>query len=157
VYAVLQDLFPDEKGYQKEWNGFWRFWNVMQFLPDFSGMTEKGLLNDSYKHLPRRKNEDDIQLGPWADILEMTFDDAAKVFIQELIELKVSTEGLVQSYELAGDKDEVLAEAELAWPEQKLVYCTEDQNEGREVFINAGWTVVTTAQELAEKLNGGKA
>src|SRR5690606_22566549 len=51
--------------------------------------------------------------------------------------------------ELADEKGRVLADAELAWPSEKLVVLRDDQADLTEVWATARWTVVELDEGLA--------
>ena len=63
----------------------------------------------------------------------------------------------VLGYPLQNEFGEIVAEADLAWPEQKRALIFEDEASAAP-FTNCGWTVVVgpISQETLQSLSGGK-
>ena len=56
-------------------------------------------------------------------------------------------------FELTDGKGQVLAEAELAWPTQRVAVLHGEQAEGAAAFEQAGWRVLSAAEDaLAEQV-----
>jgi DEAD/DEAH box helicase domain-containing protein len=53
VFATLLDSedYRTDK-YEVEWNGYWQFFNVMQFLGSFAAVTANGLAQNIYDAIP---------------------------------------------------------------------------------------------------------
>jgi len=156
VLALLDDR-PDSRTdkYEQEWNGFWQFFNVMQFNKSFAAVCATGLDNHAYVALPYGQTatvaEDN---GPsvgssegWREIREMLFDEAA-VKIADALEEKCIVAPEEAGYELADDSGEVIAEIELAWIKRKIGYMTEDQQADREKAENVGWKIFVSVDEI---------
>ena len=80
-------------------------------------------------------SEDDSQ---WRALQEYTTPEGMKLL--SLLEQPIRERGLALpevGFELTGSKDEVLAEAELAWPSQLLAVVL--QHEDQNAFEHAGW------------------
>jgi uncharacterized protein YgfB (UPF0149 family) len=68
-------------------------------------------------------------------------------------------------HELANDRQQVVAEAEMAWPNRLLVVLTANQEDMAQEWVDAGWTVLVLSEDhqtiakqawvqaVAEKLN----
>lgn len=156
VLAVLDDRADSRTDkYEQEWNGFWQFFNVMQFAKRFVAVSNTGLDAHAYNSLPYGQidtaAEDNTPVVPvgegWAEIREMLFDDAI-VKLADTLEEKGIAAPDEAGYELANDSGEVIAEIELAWTGRKVGYMTEEQTADRENAENAGWTIFTTAEEI---------
>ena len=60
-------------------------------------------------------------------------------------------------FELADDKGEVLAEAELAWPTQRVAVLHGEQAESATAFEEAGWRAYSADDDVAERVIDGLA
>lgn len=163
VLAVLDDRAGSRTDkYEQEWNGFWQFFNVMQFAKRFVAVSRTGLDVHAYISLPHGQNdtaaEDNSPAAPvgeaWAEIREMLFDDAT-VKLAGILEEKGIAAPEEAGYELANDSGEVIAELELAWTGRKVGYMTKEQAADRENAENAGWTVFTTTDEIDKVFGEG--
>lgn len=156
VLAMLDDRVDSRTDkYEQEWNGFWQFFNVMQFNKSFAAVCGTGLDNHAYVALPYGQTdtaaEDNASSAVsgegWGEIREMLFDDAT-VKIADALEEKGIAAPEEAGYELADDSGEVIAEIELAWICRKIGYMTDDQQADREKAENAGWKIFVGADEI---------
>lgn len=156
VLAMLDDRADSRTDkYEQEWNGFWQFFNVMQFNKSFAAVCVTGLDNHAYVALPYGQTdtaaEDNapsaVSGEGWGEIREMLFDDAA-VKIADALEEKGIAAPEEAGYELADNSGEVIAEIELAWICRKIGYMTDDQQADREKAENAGWKIFVGADEI---------
>jgi len=162
VYAVLNDD-EDERTdkYEAEWNGFWQFTNMMQFLGRFTFVSLTGMKLMVYGILPSEDDTPPVQpLDPssvaWQGTLEQIIDDATLYFANKCIELQIPAPTAV-GFELIGENDDVIAEAELAWESIKVAYLTPDQLGSKDAFISDGWKVVLSddSEDLISFFQGG--
>ena len=153
VYALLDDkLATRTEKYEEEWNGFWHFFNVMQFNPRFIAVSQNGVDQMYYLALSTINQEDtrpDLTIGmsdPWDEIINLLFDDKAKEFASKLKDkgIKPGEPG----YELADESGEVLATIELAWPDKKIGFLTEEQCEDKDKLQALGWRIIDTADNI---------
>lgn len=163
VYAVLedrQDLRTDK--YEEEWNGFWQFFNIMQFLQTFIAVSNNGLDAMSYLLLPlvnaqiptyAGKNEAKDE-SKWDDIYGLLFDKEAKHFAGRAKNLKISAPDEI-GYDLVNDIGEVVATVEMAWTDVKVAYMTIDQLEYRSLLEKLGWVVLNEKSEINTAIFGG--
>lgn len=85
VCAVLNDEKDRRTDkYEQEWNGLWRFYNVMQFSDEFIAVSSVGMSHMDYLALPVAINADSDIVAPvaavddaWNAIKELLFDDDA--------------------------------------------------------------------------------
>ena len=155
VLALLDDR-PDSRTdkYEQEWNGFWQFFNVMQFGKQFAAVCSTGLDNHAYVSLPYGQTDTTAEDNAparagsegWSEIREMLFDEEA-LKIADTLEEKGVAAPEEAGFELADDKGAVIAEIELAWTNKKIGYMTEDQQAGREKAEGAGWRIFISADE----------
>lgn len=149
VFSTLNDESDARTDkYETEWNGYWHFFNVMQFLGSFAAVTTTGLAQGIYDELPVQMEEapgpetaESTVCDDWIENLEY-IDQAAKSMADKLIALGVPAPSSV-GYELEDDSGAGVAEAEMAWEEQKITYLTPMQEEYRSIFEAKGWTVIT--------------
>lgn len=156
VLALLDDRADSRTDkYEQEWNGYWQFFNVMQFNKSFAAVCGTGLDNHAYVALPYGQTdtvaEDNAPSAGssegWGEIREMLFDDTT-VKIADALEEKGIAAPEKAGYELADDSGEVIAEIELAWINRKIGYMTEEQQAAREKAENAGWTIFINTDEI---------
>ena len=156
VLSVLDDRADSRTDkYEQEWNGFWQFFNVMQFAKRFVAVSRTGLDTYAYAALPygqaetlSEDNSPAAHAGEgWGKIREM-FLEAATVKLTDALEEKGIAAPEEAGYELANDSGEVVAEIELAWISRKVGYMTEEQAPDREKAENAGWVIFTTSDEM---------
>ena len=155
--CVLLDDRADSRTdkYEQEWNGFWQFFNVMQFAKQFVAICNTGLDTHAYVALPYGQSDTVAEdTAPaqrasegWAEIRELLFDEET-VKIADSLEEKGIAAPEEAGYELTDDSGEVIAEIELAWIKKKIGYMTTDQQVDRDKAMNAGWKIFTTADDI---------
>lgn len=168
VCAFLDD--GEEKKtdvYEREWNGFWRFWNVMQFAENFAAVSADGLKRTVYAKLPLQLSDVEIPAkaaasegnNAWNAVMELLFDEEAKQFAKAARAKGISApeeDGI--GYEIAGEDGEVIASVEIAWPAVKVGFMTEEQKADREMAEAAGWRIISLKDipdlDAAEFLEG---
>jgi DEAD/DEAH box helicase domain-containing protein len=161
VIAVLSDGAEGRTDkYAEEWNGFWQFFNVMQYLPGFAAVSTTGIDTGVYHALPITLNLD-VPVPPigtddtaWAEALEQTLDATAKAMAEKMIELGMPAPSIV-GFELTDESGEVIAEAEMAWEAQKIAFLLPEQSEST-AFEAHGWLVLTADSELTKEIFDGR-
>ncbi len=163
VCAVLHDqtdIRTDK--YEKEWNGFWQFINLMQFSERFIAVCTVGLDQMAYIALsvgqttaqPTDNAPTDAN-DTWGNIRELLFDDEAIDMATKLQESGIDAPDEV-GYELTDISGEVLATIELAWTEKKIGFITEVQAEDKEKLEANGWKVFSASDEVDVTFFGGE-
>ena len=154
VCAVLDDDKEHRSNrYECEWNGMLQFSNVMQFGGEYIALSKTGLDQMAYLSLAHEVQEVDInaQTGlsasetdvAWQAIKEMLFDEDAKSFAAAASEMGIPAPAEENiGYEVEGEDGEVVATIEIAWPDKKVGFMTEDQLEDKERLERDGWRVV---------------
>jgi DEAD/DEAH box helicase domain-containing protein len=158
VFSILNDLVSDRNDkYEADWNGFWHFFNVMQFLHGFVAVSKLGIERSVYRSLPMPSEITEVPAvtgivsdDRWNEVLSQLFDDAAKNMATKLIALGIPAPSVV-GFELLDEVDAVIAEAEMAWEEQKIVYLLPDSI-GQEAFLRNRWLIITTDTELTKEM-----
>lgn len=161
VCAVLNDISDNRSDkYEEEWNGFWHFYNTMQFLSSFAGVTEKGMEAIIYNTIPVMIvdiEDDNADIGiseQWTEILEQVFDDDAKEYLNKLISMGIPAPSCV-GYELENSNGAVVAECEIIWEDKKIALLLEEQIKDREIFEQEGWTVIMVNDEVERSVFEG--
>ena len=89
----------------------------------------------------------------WDGVLEELFDEMAKNMAMTLKNANAPIPDKI-GYELV-DNDEVIAEIEMAWIENKLAYLTEDQMEYEKILSDKGWTIINIDTTIDKDMFGG--
>ncbi len=156
VCAVLDDRKESRiDKYGLEWNGFWHFFNVMQFSSNFAAACRTGLDSLVYTALPtgtvQTVAEDNKPAGVpadgWDEIKSMLFDDASRAIADECRARGIAAPEEA-GYELASESGEVIAEIELAWIGEKVGYMTEEQLADADRARAEGWRIFATVDEI---------
>lgn len=161
--AVLND---DPEGriekYEAEWNGFWRFVNVMQFLPHFAAVSRMGLKEEVYLNLciteeetvvPATYQEED---SPWDDILQKfsEWSDAKEMaFLRKLKQANAPLPDVIGDELMDGGT--VLDMVELGWTKEKKAFILKECQEACENIRKAGWQVFDETTEDIQSIFGG--
>lgn len=150
VCAVLndeKDCRTDK--YEQEWNGFWRFNNLMQFAEKFIAVSSVGISHMDYLALPAVCADSDVAAmmsevdDAWSAIKELLFDDDAKKFVELAKDADVPApdEDNV-GYEVEGDDGDVIATVEIAWPDRRVGFMTAEQTVDKEKLEQLGWKIL---------------
>lgn len=151
VCAVLNDEKDRRTDkYEQEWNGLWRFYNVMQFSDEFIAVSSVGMSHMDYLALPVAINADSDIVAPvaavddaWNAIKELLFDDDAKAFVEIAKDAGVPAPDEDNiGYEVEGDDGEVVATVEIAWPDRRIGFMTAEQAEDKEKLEKLGWRIL---------------
>jgi DEAD/DEAH box helicase domain-containing protein len=161
VWALLDDIEDNRtENYQKDWNGFWQFYNVMQFSDNFMGMTKLGIQELIYSKLPILDNiavESMVAVSfenGWEEIIEELLDEEAIEFATKLQSMSVRAPTST-GYELMGENSGVIGEGEMAWEEEKVVALLKDQVQNKDAFKKAGWIVFALDDDIPSIIKGG--
>ena len=167
VCAVLNDDKDHRTDkYEQEWNGFWRFHNLMQFSEEFIAVSETGMARMDYLALP--VPVDDVVIpaasesaasNAWDAIKSILFDDDAKAFADFMKTSGASAPNEDNiGYEVVGADGEVIATVEIAWPDRCIGFMTLEQAEDKEILEEMGWNILSlfdVANIDIESLFGG--
>ena len=163
VCALLDDdLETRTDKYESEWNGFWHFFNVMQFLPGFAGVSATGLNQSVYDAIPITLEVDSVSSNQhglyddsWADVLDQLIDDSARQWADKLMEQEIPAPSAV-GYELLNQAGAVVAECEMAWEGQKIALLLDTQLEYSDLFKENGWIVFSVEEEFSVDIFQGR-
>ncbi|MBQ9372906.1 MAG: DEAD/DEAH box helicase [Thermoguttaceae bacterium] len=153
VCAVLNDdQATRSEDYQRDWNGFWRYVNLMQYHDRFVAVTTTGLATGIYWKL---KSSYETPIAPptneldeaWREVEELVADETALAIVAACRELARSVPDV--GLELT-DGGRVVATLELAWSKERVGYMTQDQALDRERAEALGWKIVENVAEFEE-------
>ncbi len=153
VVTVLDDMQDSRTDqYEPEWNGFWQFFNVLQFNPLFTAVSATGLDNHTYEVLPfgdagKKDQVPDTDSEGWSEVKELLFDEEVLELADILIKKGIPAPREV-GYELADSTGEVIAEIELAWTDRKVGYMTGSQLSDRKKAEGLGWKIFCSSEEI---------
>jgi DEAD/DEAH box helicase domain-containing protein len=82
----------------------------------------------------------------WADAIEQALGPL-RAGLRELAQLQAAVP--LVGHELANDRQQVIAEAEMAWPDAQLVLLTAGQDDMAPEWSQAGWQVLVLAEDCA--------
>jgi DEAD/DEAH box helicase domain-containing protein len=158
--SVRLNLFDDYAHHgliewKRAWREFLRLGNLLQFLDRFEFVTAIGLAGEVYGPLLEQAEKPGEETMPnrLAALLELV-DSKLHSLCRKLAERgKALPEA---GYELASDGGEIVASAELAWPNTHIAILLGQEAEGAARFEAAGWRVFqadSTADALELLLN----
>ena len=98
--------------------------------------------------------ESDHETTGWDVIKDQLYSEEAIAFMDKCVSLGIEPPSIVGfEFEKGGI---IVAEAEMAWEDKKVVYLTSDQvGDNKQIFEDEGWTVVTSNNDI-ESVLGGK-
>lgn len=160
VYSVLNDdiSFRTDK-YEAEWNGMWRFFNIMQFLKEFICLSANGIRDYAYSPLMSATHTDSSETSArsaeWNEVLELLeySDDTAKEIAKYAMENNLPVPEI--GYEISDDAGKTIGEVEIAWTDKKIGYLSEDNLEFEDAMKQLNWQFIKNADELSALLGGG--
>lgn len=161
VYAMLKNskkIRTDK--YENDWNGFWHFYNLMQFSNNFAAVTGNGIKSGIYNILPKAFDSpiDDFHIPSeemeWGKIDEELFEKEAIEFADRLKSygVKVPTDTGV---DVMDDKGEIIGHCEMVWEKEKVAALLSEQIGCKKVLEERGWVVFTITDDIPSVLKGG--
>jgi DEAD/DEAH box helicase domain-containing protein len=171
--VLLEDVdCPDTEALRLNWRKWLALFNQEQMLPGMLLATRSAMdAGDCAGWSPSRQgdtrtgassSDQQVLAKDWTDAIEQALA-AIQPGLCELALLQVQAP--LMGHELANDRHQVVAEAEMAWPSSLLVVLTADQEDMGHDWADAGWTVLvlsedyltiatkTWVQAVVEKLN----
>ena len=166
VMAVLNDSDDRTDKYDKDWNGFLKFSNLMQFCDDSLFFTRLGLNNSIYTVLNDETSSADVDSTPgmtvnefsdaWDEKYEELFDDIEKACADEMIKNGIPAPDVI-GYELEQSSNgAVIGEASMAWTDKKIALLLPEQEEYKDTFIKEGWKVILSSESITKDVFGGE-
>jgi len=143
----LNTAMASDASFKRSWQGFLKAYNLMQFLPWTAFGTHDGARSGVYEHIAWRFTE-----GPSESEIDHGDVQEAAMLLEEVLDefrdgvKKLLDDGMplsVIAYELQDEHGEIIAEAELAWIEEKCVALLSEQwDDSADMFIGKGWAVI---------------
>lgn len=157
MVCILEDR-PEARttSYEPDWNGFWYFYNLMQFMPNCYLVAQSALEQNLYTSISEQFSDtqtEDVLLSGWDEVAGMVYDKKVVLLLQHL-----STKGVPKpsgvGYELETETEGVLGQAELVWEVCKIALLLDEQHQDAEAFRTQDWKVFFVSQldELTEAL-----
>ena len=127
--------------WKSAWREFLRVSNVVQFLPEVAFMTSTGLQEGLYGSLLDAETGDEQQ--PSNAALELLLADVLDAGARQIVMAadQADVELPEAGFEIADDQGEIVAVAELAWPDARVCVLTKAQLEYAEAARAVGWLI----------------
>jgi hypothetical protein len=139
------DLAQLVKNFKPAWQQFLHMANWLQFLPDLSLVTSRGLLEGRNYASAAEAASTGSSTGanaPSEEKWELALrfaEPAVAVLLTRLRQAGIPAPDA--GYELKGNRGEVIAETELAWEARKTALLLPHQQDGASLFVSRGWQV----------------
>jgi DEAD/DEAH box helicase domain-containing protein len=140
------DKNKEDKRFEAFWNGYLRLFNLYQFLPGAMFAVSEDFESSVYeREIPKgpeergkadRAEKTESDRAAWEEVRELA-DPLLRDFLHVLEKQGAALPEA--GFELAQESGEVAAEAELAWPEQKVSLLAGWQSACQAVFEQSGW------------------
>jgi DEAD/DEAH box helicase domain-containing protein len=121
---------------KKQWQGFLRVMNLLQFQTLNGFFTAKGIAEGIYDGIQLSSSFSAAAPSDWEFLLADAIGAECEI-IKKLIDTGVSVPQF--GYELENDRGEIVGEAFLAWIDQKVVMIFDEYESDQATFANAGW------------------
>jgi DEAD/DEAH box helicase domain-containing protein len=148
MLCVLEDRpnYRNDEEYERDWNGFLTFANIMQFLPGFYPLTRQGFdiagFYDGFaEQFYQAQQQDNVEKhsSPWDSVYDLLLDEATINIAKVLAEHNVAVPEI--GYEIVNDKNTVVAETEMAWEQLHIALILKPEE--KLAAENEGWKVYT--------------
>lgn len=127
------------------WNEALRLLNLYQFLPHVYATTTTAIQQGQPPLLANPPAAAPVADEGWANLRELVLDEALLPAIAQMEQEHWPWPEA--GYELADDRGKVIAEAELAWPQNRVAVLLTDDDQ--DACAQAGWYAFTVAEFLA--------
>lgn len=168
VAAVLDDRSGSRDSvYQRQWNGFWQFVNVMQFLSHFIGVSRKGLDEGRYYDLASVQQTD--ALGESSVSGLSTSDEEWDKYMRDFFasDEEIAFGQKVRNYrgavpdkvgeDIVDEHGRVIGTMTMGWSETKTCFLSplDKTDELCDYLMKEGWTVLDGESKLSPDMFGG--
>jgi DEAD/DEAH box helicase domain-containing protein len=151
---LLDDVnFKDVDTLHLNWRKWLALYNQQQMLPGMLLATRTGMdagdcagwtaAPQSGAGLGAASADQQILAKDWADAIDQTLD-LLRPGLRELAALQALLPLI--GHELANERNQVVAEAEMAWPDKRLVLLTAEQEDMADAWAGVGWTVLQLSE-----------
>lgn len=146
------DDMADKKEFKAAWNGFIRLFNLYQFIHNAAFITSKGITNGEYAGFTFEcateiRPDETFVSDELEELLSIT-DPSEHLLLRKIAEQKIPLPEA--GYEYLGKDNIIIAGSELAWPDKKIAFLSEDELEFEEIFQSAGWRTAHLKDAIAE-------
>ncbi len=138
----LDDSDSDDDSFKPAWQAFLKAFNLLQFLPWSGFSSAKGISAGVYEAIAFNASKTISSADANIEAGELLEDVLESVRSALTVWLNQGGEVPMVGFEFQNDDGEVVAEAELAWPDHKIVGLLEEQAEFDPLFLSVGWQVV---------------
>lgn len=131
MYLAIDDtVIENTKTSLATWRSIWYAINLLQFAPQFNAVALSGLRQGDYDALLEQSQKRPVEESTaihqqaWVEAVELMHPDYSEIGLQ------LAQAGIVApevGYEIKDGSDAVIAEAELAWPEQQIALFIEKE------------------------------
>jgi DEAD/DEAH box helicase domain-containing protein len=126
-------------------------YNIYQFIPDAIFITTKGISEGQYLWLTAdsamQKDRMDDESGALS-ALEAVTDGHIHPFLSFLVAHGVPLPE--PGFELCDEKGEIIATAELGWPDKKIAFLRDNEKDYEQIFGAKGWRTVALDAVIAD-------
>jgi len=143
----LNTSMSSDASFKRSWQGFLKAYNLMQFLPWTAFNTSDGVTSGIYESIAWLFAE-----GLSEKQHAHKYDQDTTIVLEEVLDkfrdgvIQLLEDGIplpMVAYELQGEHGEIIAEAELAWMDEKCVAMFAEQKDAcADIFIKQGWAVI---------------
>jgi DEAD/DEAH box helicase domain-containing protein len=153
--VLLEDVNVDDLNtLNTNWRKWLSLYNQQQMLPGMLLATRSAMdagdcagwnAASSNTNAPGVANVDQFMLAKeWSDAIDQVMEPLRKgLCVLAQSQAPVPLIG----HELANDRNQVIAEAEMAWPDQRLTLLIADQEDMAHAWTQAGWTVLLLSSD----------
>ena len=146
-----EDDLLDKSHFKSAWNGFIRMYNIYQFIPEAIFVSSKGISEGHYLWLMSASaGERDRVQGETNSLDALKTITPAHIHPLLAFLLDNSLPLPEAGFELCDEKDEIIATAELGWPERKVVFLRNDEKMYAQIFSAKGWQADLLDDVLAD-------
>jgi len=131
----------EKKEFESVWNGYLRLYNLLQFIPHTYFVTRQGMTDEYiYGGFEDYASKDSsINNNEWDEVLDLT-DSKIHGLINQLAENNCPVPEV--GFELIDKNGQIIAEAELGWPDNQIAFLLPNQLIYSVLFNQAGWKAV---------------
>jgi len=148
LYLALS--LEDENCSEEDWRGFLKNMNLLQFLEGSFFSVSSGMLGGRYEGLPSWQSKeprfDEPELPEesgqsWKEISELMLHPEERAPLLEKLRLE-GWEPPEVGFDLTDENGLILAQAELAWKDRRVVFLEDQEKDQAPIFEEAGWKIL---------------
>ena len=152
ICRIYDEEVGQQDTWQKTWNGFLHYINIFQFIRNSYFVTTLGIAKGNYVDLEanaqKSKAETTTEKAELSALLDLTDEKYREILIQ-LDKAGLSLPEIGYEYK---DNEEIVAQAEIAYPDIKLALLHSADYEFEEFFSSRKWMVIKL-DDILGKIN----